>query len=74
MVSWNASRIGLLAALVARGVAEAAPPPGLLVSTVKAATLLAAGDATAAGMISAKVGPAISCMVRNRSTVPSERM
>ena len=46
---------GSLAAVVARNVASAGVPNSLKVSTVNAATLIAAGQSTVAGMVPAKV-------------------
>ncbi len=46
---------GVIATVIAQNAAAAGVPPLLINSTVKAATLIAAGQATATGMISAKV-------------------
>ena len=46
---------GSLAAIVSQNVASAGVPTSLMVSTVKAATLIAAGQSTVAGVVSAKV-------------------
>src|SRR5439155_11808529 len=46
---------GLVATLLGRDAASASVPPSLAASTARAATLVAAGQATAAGLISTKV-------------------
>jgi RNA polymerase sigma factor (sigma-70 family) len=55
---------GALATVVSQGVTASSLPHGLMVSTLKAATLLASGHATASGMISAKVATLMEGIVK----------